>query len=210
MDSYLTEEDYHHRSEENDDSIANGIPLEDFGHGHPDPNLTAVLAWLFIITHRNKDKKAGEKLISVADVVKEHWATYGRNFFSRYEYERTQTAAGGPDVQLLVSFTVLLATGRCSFSKASAQCSPSRSSSPWMLLHGFSSLVSAPSTWSPSRNPSRSFSSSPVSLPPLRNFTLSDQRFCHRSSPKAWFPWIQRQLNGKRSNFKEEKAVKQN
>ncbi|MCI23386.1 phosphoglucomutase chloroplastic-like, partial [Trifolium medium] len=22
------------------DSISNGIPLEDFGHGHPDPNLT--------------------------------------------------------------------------------------------------------------------------------------------------------------------------
>lgn len=21
-------------------SIANGVPLEDFGHGHPDPNLT--------------------------------------------------------------------------------------------------------------------------------------------------------------------------
>ncbi|XLT24342.1 hypothetical protein HN873_055634, partial [Arachis hypogaea] len=41
----------------------------------------AVLAWLSIIAHRNKDMKAGEKLISVADVVKEHWATYGRNFF---------------------------------------------------------------------------------------------------------------------------------
>lgn len=22
------------------DSISNGVPLEDFGHGHPDPNLT--------------------------------------------------------------------------------------------------------------------------------------------------------------------------
>ncbi|XP_020978247.1 phosphoglucomutase, chloroplastic-like isoform X1 [Arachis ipaensis] len=63
------------------DSIANGIPLEDFGHGHPDPNLTAVLAWLSIIAHCNKDKKAGEKLISVADVVKEHWATYGQISF---------------------------------------------------------------------------------------------------------------------------------
>ncbi|RYR03650.1 hypothetical protein Ahy_B06g082755 [Arachis hypogaea] len=28
----------------------------------------AVLAWLSIIAHRNKDMKAGEKLISVADV----------------------------------------------------------------------------------------------------------------------------------------------
>lgn len=47
----------------------------------------AVLAWLSIIAYRNKDKKVGEKLVSVADVAKEHWATYGRNFFSRYDYE---------------------------------------------------------------------------------------------------------------------------
>lgn len=47
----------------------------------------AVLAWLSIIAFRNKDKKIGEKLVSVSDVVREHWATYGRNFFSRYDYE---------------------------------------------------------------------------------------------------------------------------
>ena len=47
----------------------------------------AVLAWLSILAHRNKDRKVGEGLFSVADVAKEHWATYGRNFFSRYDYE---------------------------------------------------------------------------------------------------------------------------
>ena len=47
----------------------------------------AVLAWLNILAHRNKDKKVGEKLVSVEDVAREHWATYGRNFFSRYDYE---------------------------------------------------------------------------------------------------------------------------
>lgn len=47
----------------------------------------AVLAWLSIIAYRNKDKKPGEALVSVGDVVKQHWATYGRNFFSRYDYE---------------------------------------------------------------------------------------------------------------------------
>lgn len=51
------------------------------------PNDRAVLAWLSIIAYRNKDKKPGEKLVSVSDVVKEYWATYGRNFFSRYDYE---------------------------------------------------------------------------------------------------------------------------
>jgi len=58
-------------------------------------NYRAVLAWLSIIAHRNKDKKPGEKLISVSDVVKEHWATYGRNFFSRYDYEVGIIAAIG-------------------------------------------------------------------------------------------------------------------
>ena len=56
-------------------------------------NGRAVLAWLSIIAYRNKDKKPGEKLVSVSDVVKEHWATYGRNFFSRYDYEVRMIAA---------------------------------------------------------------------------------------------------------------------
>ncbi|CAA0835544.1 Phosphoglucomutase- chloroplastic [Striga hermonthica] len=51
------------------------------------PSNRAVLAWLSIIAYKNKDKKVGEKLVSVCDVVTEHWATYGRNFFSRYDYE---------------------------------------------------------------------------------------------------------------------------
>lgn len=51
------------------------------------PCYRAVLAWLSIIAYRNKGKKVGEKLVSVADIAREHWATYGRNFFSRYDYE---------------------------------------------------------------------------------------------------------------------------
>ncbi|KAG5616808.1 hypothetical protein H5410_016632 [Solanum commersonii] len=64
---------------------------ESFGTGsdhiREKDGIWAVLAWLSILAYRNKDKKSGEKLVSVADVVKEHWATYGRNFFSRYDYE---------------------------------------------------------------------------------------------------------------------------
>jgi hypothetical protein len=47
----------------------------------------AVLAWLSILANRNKGKKVGERLVSVEDIAREHWATYGRNFFSRYDYE---------------------------------------------------------------------------------------------------------------------------
>ncbi|XP_058109616.1 phosphoglucomutase, chloroplastic isoform X2 [Magnolia sinica] len=68
---------------------------ESFGTGsdhiREKDGIWAVLAWLSIIAYRNKDKKVGEKLISVADVAKEHWATYGRNFFSRYDYEECES-----------------------------------------------------------------------------------------------------------------------
>ncbi|KAK6117558.1 hypothetical protein DH2020_048686 [Rehmannia glutinosa] len=64
---------------------------ESFGTGsdhiREKDGIWAVLAWLSILAFRNKDKKVGEKLVSVSDVVTEYWATYGRNFFSRYDYE---------------------------------------------------------------------------------------------------------------------------
>ncbi|KAK1304620.1 hypothetical protein QJS10_CPB11g00755 [Acorus calamus] len=68
---------------------------ESFGTGsdhiREKDGIWAVLAWLSIIAYQNKDKKVGEKLISVSNVVKEHWATYGRNFFSRYDYEECKS-----------------------------------------------------------------------------------------------------------------------
>ncbi|KAF3960456.1 hypothetical protein CMV_014835 [Castanea mollissima] len=68
---------------------------ESFGTGsdhiREKDGIWAVLAWLSIIAYRNKDKKPGEKLVSVSDVVKGYWATYGRNFFSRYDYEECES-----------------------------------------------------------------------------------------------------------------------
>ncbi|KAK4777280.1 hypothetical protein SAY87_017467 [Trapa incisa] len=68
---------------------------ESFGTGsdhiREKDGIWAVLAWLSILAFRNKDKKPGEKLVSVSDIMKEHWATYGRNFFSRYDYEECES-----------------------------------------------------------------------------------------------------------------------
>ncbi|XP_023533826.1 phosphoglucomutase, chloroplastic-like [Cucurbita pepo subsp. pepo] len=68
---------------------------ESFGTGsdhiREKDGIWAVLAWLSIIAFRNKDKKVGEKLISVSDVVREHWAIYGRNIFLRYDYEECES-----------------------------------------------------------------------------------------------------------------------
>ncbi|RDY01762.1 Phosphoglucomutase, chloroplastic, partial [Mucuna pruriens] len=78
---------------------------ESFGTGsdhiREKDGIWAVLAWLSIIAHRNKDKKPGEKLISVSDVAKEHWATYGRNFFSRYDYEECESEGANKMIEYL-------------------------------------------------------------------------------------------------------------
>ncbi|GBG61325.1 hypothetical protein CBR_g20360 [Chara braunii] len=56
-------------------------------------SFLAVLAWLSILAHRNKDVPVGQPLVSVADVAKSHWAAYGRNVFSRYDYEECDADA---------------------------------------------------------------------------------------------------------------------
>ncbi|KAG1141673.1 hypothetical protein G6F37_002623 [Rhizopus arrhizus] len=59
---------------------------ESFGTGsdhiREKDGLWAILAWLSIIAYVNKKKKAG-----VQDILQEHYKIYGRNFFSRYDYE---------------------------------------------------------------------------------------------------------------------------
>ncbi|KAL2550304.1 Phosphoglucomutase [Forsythia ovata] len=78
---------------------------ESFGTGsdhiREKDGIWAVLAWLSIIAFRNKDKKPGEKLISISDVVNEHWATYGRNFFSRYDYEECESEGANKMIEYL-------------------------------------------------------------------------------------------------------------
>lgn len=78
---------------------------ESFGTGsdhiREKDGIWAVLAWLSIIAYKNKDKKVGEKLVSVADIAKEHWATYGRNFFSRYDYEECELEGANKMVEHL-------------------------------------------------------------------------------------------------------------
>ncbi|XP_006634914.1 phosphoglucomutase-1 isoform X2 [Lepisosteus oculatus] len=59
---------------------------ESFGTGsdhiREKDGLWAVLAWLSIIAARKQ---------SVEDILKEHWQKYGRNFFTRYDYEEVDS-----------------------------------------------------------------------------------------------------------------------
>jgi phosphoglucomutase len=61
---------------------------ESFGTGsnhiREKDGLWAVLFWLSILADRTE--KAG-KLVTVSEVVNEHWKTYGRNYYTRYDFE---------------------------------------------------------------------------------------------------------------------------
>jgi len=56
---------------------------ESFGtgsfHVREKDGLWAVLCWLQILADKNKDSH--DKLISVEDIVRAHWAEYGRNYY---------------------------------------------------------------------------------------------------------------------------------
>jgi phosphoglucomutase len=61
---------------------------ESFGtgadHVREKDGIWAVLAWLQILA---KKTEAAGKLVSVEDVASEHWKTFGRNYYCRYDYE---------------------------------------------------------------------------------------------------------------------------
>jgi phosphoglucomutase len=53
-------------------------------HVREKDGLWAVLLWLNILAKRRQ---------SVVDIVREHWATYGRNYYSRHDYEEVDADA---------------------------------------------------------------------------------------------------------------------
>ncbi|KAG4082976.1 hypothetical protein H8356DRAFT_968804 [Neocallimastix lanati (nom. inval.)] len=63
---------------------------ESFGTGsdhiREKDGIWAILAWLNIIAFRNQTEK-----VSIKDIMLQHYATYGRNFFSRYDYEEVSS-----------------------------------------------------------------------------------------------------------------------
>uniref|UniRef100_A0A7S3AFU7 Alpha-D-phosphohexomutase alpha/beta/alpha domain-containing protein n=1 Tax=Haptolina ericina TaxID=156174 RepID=A0A7S3AFU7_9EUKA len=67
---------------------------ESFGtgssHVREKDGLWAVLCWLSILAHHNQDTPAGQ-LVGVGDIVRQHWRTYGRNFYTRYDYEQVES-----------------------------------------------------------------------------------------------------------------------
>jgi len=50
----------------------------------------ALLCWLSILAKKNLDS---ESIVTVEQITKEHWQQYGRNFYTRYDYETVEKAA---------------------------------------------------------------------------------------------------------------------
>lgn len=59
-------------------------------HVREKDGLWAVLLWLNILAERGE---------SVADILTHHWATYGRNYYSRHDYEAVPTEAANALMQ---------------------------------------------------------------------------------------------------------------
>ena len=51
--------------------------------------LWAVLCWLSILAHHNAQTPHGS-LVGVGDIVRQHWREFGRNFYTRYDYEEVR------------------------------------------------------------------------------------------------------------------------
>lgn len=66
---------------------------ESFGtgssHVREKDGVWAVLCWLQILAAKNTDASA--PLVTVEQIVREHWKEYGRNYYRRYDYENLPT-----------------------------------------------------------------------------------------------------------------------
>lgn len=83
---------------------------ESFGtgsnHVREKDGMWAVLAWLSILAHYNKD--SSKPFVTVEEIVTSHWKTYGRNFYCRYDYEGVATDRANAVLDhLRSSFTTL-------------------------------------------------------------------------------------------------------
>jgi phosphoglucomutase len=82
---------------------------ESFGtgsdHVREKDGLWAMLCWISILQHKNANSEVG-KLVSVRDVVMDHWKTYGRNYYCRYDYEEVTTDSAAAVWKTLLSAQV--------------------------------------------------------------------------------------------------------
>jgi phosphoglucomutase len=76
---------------------------ESFGTGsdhiREKDGLWAVLAWMSILKRANEGRDG--PLVSVKEIVMNHWSKYGRHFYCRYDYEAVDSGAANQVVDLI-------------------------------------------------------------------------------------------------------------
>eukprot|EP01027_Heterolobosea_sp_BB2_P007471 GEZU01011116.1.p1 GENE.GEZU01011116.1~~GEZU01011116.1.p1 ORF type:complete len:343 (+),score=139.32 GEZU01011116.1:979-2007(+) len=79
---------------------------ESFGTGsdhiREKDGIWAILAWLSILAYKNQNS-AGGKLVSIEDIVREHWREFGRSFYCRYDYEEVDATAANNMIKRMAS-----------------------------------------------------------------------------------------------------------
>jgi phosphoglucomutase len=80
---------------------------ESFGTGsdhiREKDGVWAVLAWMSILRLHNPDES--KPLVSVQEIVEQHWALFGRNYYCRYDYESVDSAQAAQLMAELVTMT---------------------------------------------------------------------------------------------------------
>ncbi|CAK62173.1 unnamed protein product (macronuclear) [Paramecium tetraurelia] len=76
-----------------DAGLINLCGEESFGTGsnhiREKDGIWAVLAWLTILAHKNKNT---DHFVTVEEIVTQYWQQFGRNYYSRYDYEQVDSA----------------------------------------------------------------------------------------------------------------------
>eukprot|EP00727_Mastigamoeba_balamuthi_P001299 m51a1_g11166 phosphoglucomutase a, putative (567) ;mRNA; f:294982-297323 len=89
---------------------------ESFGTGcnliREKDGIWAAMAWLSILAESNAGKTSG--FVGVGDVVRAHWAKFGRNYYSRYDYEEVASEDAAKMMAHLAEFQKT-AVGRASY-----------------------------------------------------------------------------------------------
>lgn len=99
---------------------------ESFGtgssHVREKDGLWAVLCWLSILADHNEATPIGS-LVGVGDIVTAHWKTYGRNYYSRYDYESVSGESGAAVFERLMAIAAAFTSAGHSASNPQPQAS---------------------------------------------------------------------------------------
>ncbi|RZC16628.1 Phosphoglucomutase, cytoplasmic [Glycine soja] len=118
---------------------------ESFGTGsdriREKDGIWEVLAWLSILAYKNKDKLE-DKLVTVEDIIRQHWTTYGRHYYTQYDYENVDAGAAKELMAYLVKLQSSLSEVNQYVNFSTLTIEKKELLCDWFLMHTFFFLPS--------------------------------------------------------------------